>query len=80
MITIYYGLEFKTYIFFCVSLPLKNTLWVPWLILIIPATHEVEIRRFAARGQPRQNVNESHLSKISLVVWYTTIIPATQEP
>jgi hypothetical protein len=39
-------------------LKITKTGWVQWLMSIIPATQEAEIRRITVQVQPRQNVSK----------------------
>jgi hypothetical protein len=52
-------------------MPIKSiwTNWVQWLISVIPATWEAEIRRIAVGGHPRHIVQETPIPKITRAKW-----------
>jgi hypothetical protein len=51
------GFELRVLYLLGRALLLEPQVW--WLMLVIPATSEVEIGRITAQGQPRQNVSET---------------------
>jgi hypothetical protein len=50
-----------------------------WLVPVIPATWEMEIRRISIAGRSRQKVSKTPVSTNKLVWWYTSVILATWE-
>jgi hypothetical protein len=59
----------------------KNSLMgqTRWLMPIIPAVQEAEIRRIAVEGRPEQRVKRTPSESISQAWQYVPMISATQE-
>jgi hypothetical protein len=50
-----------------------------WLVPVIPATWEAEIRKITTGGQSKQKVSKATSQQTSQAWWYTSVIPVTQE-